>query len=98
MCVARSYRLIQTPIKTESEDFTKGSNTRDKKFNADEAEVNFKILTRMSLTSKHEKFATGFKSTNKEMIVLACGNISGPHRLQLMCIEKSEKPRAYKNI
>ncbi|XP_014276200.1 jerky protein homolog-like [Halyomorpha halys] len=57
--------------------------TRDQIFNADESGLNF---------------APGYKNIKERITILACANASGNHRLPIMVIGKSKKPRTFKNI
>lgn len=95
-------RYLQTKIsvdvfKTEFEDLIQGY-TKDQIFNADETGLNFKMLPNKSLAAKAEMSAPGHKLSKERITVLACSNASGSFCLPLMCIGKSKKPRALKNI
>lgn len=67
-------------------------------YNADETGLNFKSLPSKSLAAKEELTAPGFKMSKERVTVLACCNAAGTHKLPLMVIGKSAKPRAFKNI
>lgn len=67
-------------------------------YNADETGLNFKALPSKSLAAKEEKNAPGFKISKERLTVLACSNAAGNHKLPLMVIGKSAKPRAFKNL
>lgn len=84
-------------FKTEFEDLIQGY-TKDQIFNADETGLNFKMLPNKSLAAKAEMSAPGHKLSKERITVLACSNASGSFCLPLMCIGKSKKPRALKNI
>lgn len=86
-------------FKTEFEDLIKNKGyNKDQIFNADETGLNFKMLPRKSLASKSEASAPGHKLSKERITVLACSNASGSFRLPLLCIGKSMRPRALKNI
>lgn len=84
-------------FKTECDDFLQGY-CKDQIYNADESGLNFKMLPEKSLASRDEKSAPGHKMNKQRITVLFCSNAAGTHRLQPMCIGKSKKPRALKDI
>lgn len=84
-------------FKTEMHEFMQGYS-KDQIFNADETGLNFKMLPKKSLASRNEKSAPGHKMNKQRVTVLLCSNASGTHRLRPMCIGKSKKPRALKDI
>lgn len=66
-------------------------------YNMDETGLNFKRLPSKTFNVGNASSAPGFK-LNKERITLAlCSNASGSHKLPLLVIGKSQKPRAFKN-
>jgi hypothetical protein len=48
-----------------------------------------------TLVSQEEKSVPTHKSSKERITVLACSNASGTHKLQLVCIGKSKKPRSF---
>ena len=64
-------------------------------YNTDETGLNFRALTKISLASKKEESVPGFDLRKECVIVLACSNTTGTHKLPLMVIDKSAKPRAF---
>lgn len=66
-------------------------------YNADETGLNFRALPTKSLASKAEGHAPGFKMCKDRVTLLACSNAAGNHKLPLMVIGKSARPRAFKN-
>lgn len=72
--------------------------TRDQVYNADETGLNYKALPTKTLASFSEKYAPGFKMQKQRITTLVCANASGNHRLPLMLIGKSKKPRCFKGI
>lgn len=63
-------------------------------YNCDETGLNFKTLPTKTLASREENAEPGHKKSKERVTVLA----SGEHKLKLMLIGKSAKPRALKNI
>lgn len=72
--------------------------TEEQLYNCDETGLNFKRLPTKSLVSRNEKSAPGFKPSKERLTVMCCSNASGTHKLRLLVIGKSKKPRALKNI
>lgn len=64
---------------------------------SDNAEARL-IEGRINEASREETVAPGYKKTKERVSILACSNASGTHKLPLMCIGKSAKPRAIKHI
>lgn len=67
-------------------------------YNMDETGLNFKRLPTKTFAASDEKSAPGFKMSKDRLTVAVCSNASGTHKLPLLVIGKSEKPRAFKNI
>ncbi|GFT97592.1 jerky protein homolog-like [Trichonephila clavipes] len=67
-------------------------------YNADETGLNFRALPKKSLASQDEKSAPGYKMSKDRVTLMACSNAFGNHKLPLMVIGKSAKPRAFKNV
>ncbi|XP_051174284.1 jerky protein homolog-like [Leptopilina boulardi] len=67
-------------------------------YNADETGLNWKLLPSKSLASRQENSAPGRKSSIERVTILVCANASGSHRMPLLLIGKSKKPRCFKNI
>jgi hypothetical protein len=72
--------------------------TPDQIYNCDETGLYYKMLPSKTLAGKNEHSAAGYKKNKDRVTILACGNFSGRHKLRLMCIGKSAKPRAFKNV
>lgn len=51
-----------------------------------------------SLVSKNEMSAPGFKASKLRITAMVCGNVTGTHRLPLLIIGKSKKPRCFTGI
>lgn len=67
-------------------------------YNADETGLFYKMLPTKSLASKVDDKAKGHKKSKDRVTLLCCSNASGEHKLPLMLIGKSAKPRALKNV
>lgn len=72
--------------------------TLDQVYNCDETGLNFKMLPAKTLASKEEKSAPGHKKSKERLTILACSNATGNHKLKLVVVGKSAKPRAFKNV
>ena len=72
--------------------------TRDQIYNADETGLYWKCLPNKTLAGTEEKSAKGFKAQKERLTVMVCANASGSHRLRLLMIGKSCRPRALKDI
>lgn len=72
--------------------------TGEQLYNCDESGLNFKMLPTKSLASREEKSAPGYKRSKERVTILACSNATGNHKLKLVFIGKSKKPRAFKNL
>ncbi|XP_046737740.1 jerky protein homolog-like [Diprion similis] len=72
--------------------------SRDQIYNCDETGLNFRMMPSKTLASREEAVAPGYKKNKERVSILACSNASGTHKLPLMCIGKSVKPRAIKHI
>ena len=72
--------------------------TLDYVYNADETGLNWRTLPPKSLASKRERSAPGYKVSKERVTIMVCANASGTHRLPLLMIGKSKKPRCFKNV
>lgn len=72
------------------------SLTIEQIYNADETGLLWKALPSKTLVSYNEKSAPGHKSSKERITIMACSNISGSHKLKLLCIGKAKKPRSFK--
>lgn len=66
-------------------------------YNADESGLVVKALPERSFAAPHEKDVAGFKENKQRVTIMACSNASENHKLRLMFIGKSAKPRALRN-
>uniref|UniRef100_A0A2S2R2Q4 Jerky-like n=1 Tax=Sipha flava TaxID=143950 RepID=A0A2S2R2Q4_9HEMI len=71
---------------------------REQVYNCDETGLNWKTLPQKTLASFSDKTATNFKDQKDRITVMVCANATGNHKLPLLVIGKSEKPRAFKNL
>ncbi|XP_071574415.1 jerky protein homolog-like [Temnothorax nylanderi] len=71
--------------------------TKDQIYNCDKTGLNYKMMPSKTLISR-DGAAPGYKKNKERCTILACSNASGKHKLPLMLIGKSTKPRALKNI
>lgn len=86
-------------FKTEFEQLVaKEGYSRDQIYNCDETGLNYKMMPAKTLASQQEAMAPGHKKNKERVTILACSNATGTHKLPLMCIGKSAKPRAIKHI
>ena len=67
-------------------------------YNADETGLNWKALPRKTLASRRELAAPGPKISKDRITALACANATGSHRLPMLVIGKSKKPRCFKHV
>ena len=56
------------------------------------------MLPTKTLAAQQEQSASGYKRSKGRVTVLACANKSGNHKLKLLLIGKSKKPRAFQNV
>jgi len=56
------------------------------------------MLPSKTLASMEEKSAPGYKKSKDRVTVMACSNVTGNHKLPVVVIGKSKKPRAFKKI
>lgn len=67
-------------------------------YNADESALFFKMLPTHSLVHENESSAPGCKIAKDRVTFLPCANVTGTHKIPILLIGKSKKPRAFKNI
>lgn len=67
-------------------------------YNADESGLEFKSIPQQTLALSTEKELSGHKPLKDRVTVMFCSNASGTHKIPLMIIGKSEKPRCFKNF
>lgn len=67
-------------------------------YNADETALFWRCLPKKTLACEEEKTPSGLKELKDRVTVLACSNAAGTHKLKLLVIGKSKKPRAFKGV
>lgn len=65
-------------------------------YNADESGLFWKCLPTRTLAFESEHKAAGHKSSKERITILPCSNAAGSHKLKLLVIGKSKKPRSFK--
>ncbi|GFT63331.1 jerky protein homolog-like [Trichonephila clavipes] len=85
-------------VTTFSNLIAEGNYSPQQIFNADEAGLNFMALPKKSLASQDEKSAPDYKMSKDRVTLMASSNAFGNHKLPLMVIGKSAKPKAFKNV
>lgn len=70
----------------------------DDVYNVDEIGLDWRTLLSKSLASKRERSAPGYKVSKERVTIKVCANASGTHRLPLLMIGKSKKPRCFENV
>jgi len=66
-------------------------------YNADETGLIYKNLGNRTLVTANEKSAPGRKNSKERITIMPCCNSTGSHKLKLMMIGKSAKPRIFMN-
>ena len=67
-------------------------------YNADETGLYWKMMPSKTLASASENKAASFKKVKDSVSILACTNAAGTHKLPLLLIGKSQKPRCFKHV
>ena len=67
-------------------------------YNADESGIYWKILLNYTFVLSTENVAAGFKENKDRFTALFCANATGSHRIPLLIIGKSAKPRDLKHL
>lgn len=65
-------------------------------YNADESGLLWKCLPTRTLAFDSERQAAGHKSSKERITIMTCSNATGSHKLKLVVIGKSKKPRSFK--
>ncbi|XP_044005578.1 jerky protein homolog-like [Aphidius gifuensis] len=71
---------------------------KDDIYNADETGLNWRSLLKKSLAARQESAARGFEVSKEKITIMTCANAAGTHKLPLLVIGKSKKPRCLKNV
>lgn len=67
----------------------------DQIYNADESGLFWRVLPNKTLAHSNEKSAPGRKISKERITFMPCANASGSHKLRLLVVGKSAKPRAF---
>ncbi|UYV79405.1 hypothetical protein LAZ67_17002495 [Cordylochernes scorpioides] len=67
-------------------------------YNVGETGLFWKTLPKRTISSQKNINATDLQGTEERITILICVNASGTHKLPLLLISKSKKPKAFKNI
>ncbi|XP_033224855.1 jerky protein homolog [Belonocnema kinseyi] len=71
----------------------------DNVYNADETGLCFKTLPKNTLVLlADQKQAPGHKESKERLTVMNCANVTGSHKIPLLLIGKSQRPRCFKNV
>lgn len=86
-------------FKTSFEKLVNEKNlSKEQIYNVDETGLYYRMLPSKTLASIKEASAPGYKKSKERVTVSLCSNATGTHKLPVMLIGKSAKPRAFKNI
>ena len=96
----QSSRHIDTePFKEELAEWMIEHNIGPEQlYNTDETGLYWKMMPSKTLASASENTAAGFKKVKDRVSILACTNAAGTHKLSLLLIGKSQKPRCFKHV
>ncbi|XP_062500428.1 jerky protein homolog-like [Corticium candelabrum] len=89
--IAPFVRELESRLKT-------GGYSSDQVFNADETGLWWRLMLSKSLVCRGERRAKNFKKAKERVTLLGCASASGTCRLPLAFINKSAKPRCFKNM
>lgn len=64
-------------------------------YNADETGMQWRALPNTSIVFKEEKEVRGFKICKERVTLMVCSNATGSHKIPMMVIGKSQKPRCF---
>lgn len=70
----------------------------DNTYSGDETGLGWKVLPEKSLVARSEKESPGWKKIKQRVTILTCANATGTHRLPLLVIGKSKKPRCFRGV
>ena len=92
----RSTRKI---IKEEIQKIViEGGYPLDNVYNADETGLYIKSLPQRTLALVEEKQAPGYKESKERVTIMNCSNATGTHKVLLLLIGKSSRPRCFKTV
>lgn len=67
-------------------------------YNADETGLYYKSLPRKTLASCEETEAPGLKESKQRVTIMNCANADGSHKIPLLLIGLSKRPRCFKGV
>lgn len=82
-------------VNTFAEIVASGNYKQDNIYNADETGVYWKVVPDSTLALAGEKQAFGTKMPKERITPLVCANSSGRHKIDLLAIGKSARPRGF---
>lgn len=71
--------------------------TEDQLYNANESGLFWKMLPQKTLAHR-EDCVPGRKQSKNRITFMPCSNASGTHKLKLLMLGKSQKPRTFRNV
>ena len=77
---------------------TEGDYSLDNVYSAAETGLYVKSLPKRTLVLVEEKQAPGYKESKERVTIMNCSNATGTHKVPLLLIEKSSRPRCFKNV
>ena len=80
------------------EAFEEHSLTSEQVYNIDETGLNYKMLPNKTLAARNGPSITGCKLIKDRLTIASCSNAREKHKLELIVIGKSLKPRAFKHL
>lgn len=72
--------------------------TSEQVYNADESGLYWRLLPDHTLAAGNERSASGRKMMKMRVTFMPCANASGTHKIKLLVVGKSKKPRAFKSL
>ncbi|XP_023228702.1 jerky protein homolog-like [Centruroides sculpturatus] len=85
-------------IQTLSKRITELDLTPEQLYNADETCLNWRQLPTKTIITPEEKKVSGRKLQKERITLIVCANASGTHKLKLLVVGMSKKPRALKSV
>jgi len=67
-------------------------------YNADETGLYVKMLPKKTLALMDEKQAPGLKDSKERVTVMNCANATGTHKIPLLLIGRTSRPRCFKGV
>ena len=87
------------PFKKQLQDIMERKGlTLEQVYNCDETGVYYRMLPTKTLAAKTEKHPSGMKKQKERVMLMACSNATGSHKLPLLFIGKAANPRYFKHV